>query len=65
MPRCRRALPAAPRLLVSGVAVGFSSVAGGLAPARAGVRLATAAVGCGPLSVPFHVHTDHAPKAAA
>ena len=62
--RLVRALLVAPVLLVIAFVVGFATVAGVIATVLAVVMLATAAVGFCPLYLPFHLHTDHAPKAS-
>ncbi len=62
--RLVRALLVAPVLLVIAFAVGFATVAGVIATVLAVVMLATAAVGICPLYLPFHLRTDHAPKAS-
>lgn len=61
--RLIRGLLVAPVLLVVAYFVGFATVAGIIATVLAGVMLATAAVGFCPLYLPFHLHTDRAPKA--
>ena len=62
--RLVRALLVAPILLVIAFAVGFATVAGDIAMVLALLMLATAALGFCPLYLPFHLHTDHAPKAS-
>ena len=61
--RLVRALLVAPALWVVAFAVGFGTVAGVIATVLAVVMLGTAAVGFCPLYEPFHLHTDHEPKA--
>ena len=63
--RLIRALLVAPVLLVIAFLVGIGSTIGVLATVLAVVMLATAAVGFCPLYLPFHLRTNHAPKAAA
>lgn len=61
--RLVRALLVAPVLLVLAYLVGFATVVGVIATVLAIVMVATAAVGFCPLYLPFHLSTDHAPKA--
>lgn len=63
--RLVRALIVAPVLLALAFVVGFTSVPGIIAVVLAVVMLGTAAVGFCPLYLPFHLHTDRAPKASA
>lgn len=63
--RLVRALIVAPVLLALALVVGFTSVPGIIAVVLAAVMLGTAAVGFCPLYLPFHLHTDRAPKASA
>lgn len=61
--RLVRAVLVAPALLALAFVVGFGSVFGVIAVVLAVVMLGTAAVGFCPLYLPFHLHTDRAPKA--